>query len=379
MSGEEDQYESLPDGVSLRFTLMAGAAAGIGEHCLMFPVDCVKTRMQALACDKPKLQSRSIWRNLWFIMRTEGLFRPMQGVQAMALGAGPAHAMYFGCYEMLKSKLTPLARSSTVPEFVVHFGAGAAATVLHDAIMTPAEVVKQRMQMCCSPHRTTLSCAASVYRTEGLAAFYRSYPTMLAMNIPFQCVHFAVYEAMQDWINPGREYRPLRHAVSGAAAGAVASAVTMPLDVCKTLLNTQEANVLARLNASKVVGLWSAGVTVNRLAGFTGFYKGLWPRVLYQMPSTAIAWTTYEFFKFTLPYMMHSSDEGKEESLVELQCRHEAAQPGETRPGQDRDPKFWDSIVRSKHEVVAETEHRVTAGCDLVARDRTFPSFRTEA
>ena len=77
--------------------------------------------------------------------------------------------------------------------------------------------------------------------------------------------------------------------------------------------------------------------------------------------------------------MMHSSDEGKEESLVELQCRHEAAQPGETRPGQDRDPKFWDSIVRSKHEVVAETEHRVTAGCDLVARDRTFPSFRTEA
>ena len=52
----------------------------------------------------------------------------------------------------------------------------------------------------------------------------------------------------------------------------------------------QEANVLARLNTSKVVGLWSAGITVNRLAGFTGFYKGLWPRVLYQMPSTAIAW-----------------------------------------------------------------------------------------
>lgn len=31
-----------------------------------------------------------------------------------------------------------------------------------------------------------------------------------------------------------------------------------------------------------------------------GFFKGLLPRVLYSMPATAICWSTYEFFKFTL-------------------------------------------------------------------------------
>ena len=35
-------YESLPEGSSVGVTLGAGAMAGIMEHCLMFPVDCVK-------------------------------------------------------------------------------------------------------------------------------------------------------------------------------------------------------------------------------------------------------------------------------------------------------------------------------------------------
>ena len=57
----------------------------------------------------------------------------------MALGAGPAHAMYFTCYEYLKEKLTPFTTNSYVPESAVHAIAGASATVLHDGIMTPAE------------------------------------------------------------------------------------------------------------------------------------------------------------------------------------------------------------------------------------------------
>ena len=57
----------------------------------------------------------------------------------MALGAGPAHAVYFACYEHIKKVLTPVSRSSSVPESVAHAVAGASATVLHDAVMTPAE------------------------------------------------------------------------------------------------------------------------------------------------------------------------------------------------------------------------------------------------
>ena len=82
-------------------------------------------------------------------------------------------------------------------------------------------------------------CAVKIYRGEGLGAFYRSYGTQIVMNVPFQCVHFIVYEAMQNATNPNRNYNPMGHVVSGGVSGALAAAITTPLDVCKTLLNTQ--------------------------------------------------------------------------------------------------------------------------------------------
>lgn len=91
-------------------------------------------------------------------------------------------------------------------------------------------------------------CAIKVYRAEGFSAFYRSYGTQLAMNVPFQCVHFIVYEAMQNATNPDRAYNPLGHVISGGVSGALAAAFTTPLDVCKTLLNTQVESLLQLSN-----------------------------------------------------------------------------------------------------------------------------------
>ena len=55
----------------------------------------------------------------------------------------------------------------------------------------------------------------------------------LTMNVPFHAFHFTTYEAMQNLSNPGREYSPRSHILSGAVAGATAAAITTPLDVCK--------------------------------------------------------------------------------------------------------------------------------------------------
>lgn len=38
----EADYEGLPQGASTSTHMFAGAVAGIMEHCLMFPIDCVK-------------------------------------------------------------------------------------------------------------------------------------------------------------------------------------------------------------------------------------------------------------------------------------------------------------------------------------------------
>lgn len=164
--------------------------------------------------------------------------------------------------------------------------------------MNPADVVKQRMQVYNSPYNSAFTCMYSVFRNEGLRAFYRSYATSLMMNIPFQCIHFISYEFMQNLLNRDREYNAKAHVVAGGVAGGFAAAITTPLDVCKTLINTQEKTLLTASKIRTVTGFFSAASVVYKCCGIRGYFQGMQARVLYSMPSTAISWSVYEFLKY---------------------------------------------------------------------------------
>ncbi|XP_021936697.1 mitoferrin-1, partial [Zootermopsis nevadensis] len=284
----DNDYETLPT-QNVVTHMTAGAIAGVMEHCVMYPLDSVKTRMQNLS-PSPNAAYRGVGEALFRMVKYEGVLRPVRGMSAVVLGAGPAHALYFSCYEYIKNTLT---QGSTRTNHLAYGAAGCVATLLHDAIMNPAEVVKQRLQMYNSPYKSFLDCIVQIYRSEGIRAFYRSYTTQLTMNIPFQSIHFMTYEFVQNITNEKRCYNPTAHMVSGAIAGAVSAAITTPLDVCKTLLNTQPEQ-------GQGTGLIHAIQTVYKLGGPSGYFRGMSARVLYQMPSTAICWSMYEFFKYFL-------------------------------------------------------------------------------
>lgn len=95
------------------------------------------------------------------------------------------------------------------------------------------------MQVHGSVYTSITECARAVYRNEGIRAFYISYPTTLAMTIPFTAIQFTCYESLSKVLNPKKRYDPLTHCVSGGLAGAAAAAITTPLDVIKTLLQTR--------------------------------------------------------------------------------------------------------------------------------------------
>ena len=174
------------------------------------------------------------------------------------------------------------------------------------------------MQMCCSPYSGCTNAAINIYQTEGLKAFYRSYLTQLSMNVPFQASLVTTYMAIQRFMNPNNEYSPLIHFVSGAVAGGVASTVTMPFDNCKTLLNTQEAGVLRKLEINEINGLTGAAKYVRRMVGLRGFFSGLTPRLLYQAPSTAISWSVYEFVKYIMKKNQTSGEFDRCDTLSRL-------------------------------------------------------------
>ena len=92
-----------------------------------------------MQCLKPEANARytGIIDALVKIVKTEGALRPVRGMGVVAFGAGPAHALYFSCYEFMKSTFS----GSSLPgnNMLVNGVAGCFSTLLHDAVMVPSD------------------------------------------------------------------------------------------------------------------------------------------------------------------------------------------------------------------------------------------------
>lgn len=165
------------------------------------------------------------------------------------------------------------------------------------------------MQVHGSVHKSLMQCAKTVYRTEGLQAFYLSYPTTLCMTVPFTATQFVAYESISKVMNPKGEYDPFTHCMAGGLAGAFAAGITTPLDVVKTLLQTRGLAESEEIRS--VRGLFNAAAIIKRQFGWAGFLRGMRPRIISTMPSTAICWYVSLFWLFSVVIEVLHTDFGK--------------------------------------------------------------------
>ena len=302
--------------------MIAGASAGVMEHLAMFPVDTIKTNMQvqsaslSLASPAPSVASSvpassaaaatphanlsstrpdsfpSLLHTARCIVRQQGLLRLYRGVTAVVIGAIPSHAVNYATYEWAKHHL---GGDQPGHHVLANAMAGSLATMAHDAVITPLDVVKQRLQVVDSRYSGVLQCVRSIVRDEGMGAFYASYPTTVLMNVPFMAVHFAGYESFKLLLtgqDRAGEHGVGEELLAGGMAGACAGLVSTPLDVVKTRIQTQRrgAGIRSQTAVQVMKNIW-------RQEGVRGFMRGSSARVLYFMPSAAICWTTYETVK----------------------------------------------------------------------------------
>ncbi|KAI8476027.1 MAG: mitochondrial carrier domain-containing protein [Monoraphidium minutum] len=289
--------------------MAAGSVAGVVEHTAMYPVDTIKTRMQALSHPGQRLHSSTL-QALRAVLRREGVGGLYRGVGAVAWGAGPAHALYFATYEAAKGALGGNAQGHHP---LAAAAAGAAATLVNDGCMTPVDVIKQRLQVAHSPYKGTMDCVRQVLRQEGVGALFRSYRTTIVMNIPYTAVHFSVYESAKKFLlGAGGDAASTGDAaaegdepeeglavqvVAGGLAGGAAAAITTPLDVVKTRLQTEGVASPRRYGTTAVMPVLRR---IIREEGPAAAWRGLRPRVLFHVPAAAICWGTYESMKSML-------------------------------------------------------------------------------
>lgn len=263
----------------------AGALAGTMEHTGMYPIDTVKTLAQLKNNNLPITQ---VARNLYQSQGPKAFFR---GITAVIVGAAPSHAVYFTTYEFMKQNGSKISSNQSVT-----FGlAGAVATILSDAILTPMDTVKQRRQLAYKLYPSNMACIRQMIKNEGIRALYAGYSTTLLMNVPFHAIYVNIYEFVKAQLilhSRSKDYDVKNHIISGGIAGLTAAAMTNPLDVVKTRLQTQGDTGLY------YTGMVNAFTDIWKTEGMKGMMKGIQARMLFHSLSAGILWTTYEYFKY---------------------------------------------------------------------------------
>lgn len=90
---EVEDWESLPESFPASVHLSAGALAGIAEHCILYPIDTVKTRMQVLPPigGEANKTFSTVYRSIRDISKTDGTRALWRGLPSLMLGVGYVH------------------------------------------------------------------------------------------------------------------------------------------------------------------------------------------------------------------------------------------------------------------------------------------------
>ncbi|GMH24518.1 hypothetical protein Nepgr_026361 [Nepenthes gracilis] len=250
--GEEkpfDFFQTLLDGI------IAGGTAGVVVETALYPIDTIKTRLQA-ARGGGKIHLKGLY----------------SGLAGNLAGVLPASATFVGVYEPTKHKLLKLFPENL--SAVAHLTAAAIGGVAASLIRVPTEVVKQRMQT--GQFASAPDAIRLIASREGFKGLFAGYKSFLLRDLPFDAIQFCIYEQLRLGykLAAKRDLNDPENAVIGAFSGALTGAITTPLDVIKTRLMLQGS-------AIQYKGIFDCVETIIRDEGPSALLKGIGPRVLW--------------------------------------------------------------------------------------------------
>ncbi|KAI8054361.1 mitochondrial carrier domain-containing protein [Syncephalis plumigaleata] len=241
------------------------------------------------------------------------------------IGSLSGTMIYFGFYEWTKRNLI----GQGTPDSIAHLTAGAFGDFMASFIFVPSEVLKTRMQLqgrYNNPHFVSgynyhnfLHAFRTIVSTEGPMTLYHGYKATLLRDAPFSALQFAFYERLKvlamDW-----HATDVQHAtkiadsglpattelIVGAVAGGAAGGLTTPLDVIKTMLQTQQeekpkrqrssapAHAATNLQYRYITGVNDGLRQIWRQEGIPGLFRGFTPRICITSLQSAIMFFIYE-------------------------------------------------------------------------------------
>ena len=257
----DGRSKTIPAKTLLGLTV-SGVCAGVFVETLFYPLDTIKTRLQAARGGTGLLGANKA-NNLF-----KGVFN---GLSKNIAGCAPATALFFLAYEPTKRYM-----ERTLPpeqNYVAMFTAGATGCLASSVVRVPTEVIKTRAQT-----GNRVQSLGGILRASGIAGLFVGYGSFLIRDLPFDAIEFSLYEeakiAYAKW--RGRtpsEFTRAEATVLGATAGGITGFVTTPLDVIKTRLMTDTCTI------KPLRGVVDCGTRIVREEGAKALFRGASPRV----------------------------------------------------------------------------------------------------
>jgi len=300
--------------------MIAGAGGGLVASIATCPLDVVKTKLQAQIAAHGHSEYLGVIGTVRSILNHSGFRGLYRGLGPTILGYLPTWAIYFAVYDGIKAhfgdfilvedrredtRLYPAPSAKGYQPVMrehpwsLHILSAMTAGATSTICTNPLWVIKTRF-ITQSHHeqryKHTLDAALTIYRTEGIAAFYRGLlPSLL--GIAHVAVQFPLYEQLKIYArnrNGNGPILPQQILLCSACSKMVASIVTYPHEVIRTRLQTQK-----RLREAGATPIQHAGIirTVQRIIqheGWRGLYKGLSINLFRTVPNSAVTMLTYE-------------------------------------------------------------------------------------
>lgn len=182
--------------------MMAGAVAGAGSLCLVYPLDYARTR---LAADVGKTQKT--FNGLFDCIKKtasgpSGVLGLYKGFSVSVGGIIPYRGVYFGLYDSLVD-MYPLKEFDTQIVFAIKFGYAQFSALAAAYVSYPFDTVRRRLQMQAEKpssewmYKNTLDCFAKISKNEGLSGMYKGAGANAVRTVGSALV-LVLYDYMKD-------------------------------------------------------------------------------------------------------------------------------------------------------------------------------------
>ena len=261
--------------------LAAGATAGCAVEAALYPIDTIKTRLQAMVSGG----------GIGALIKAGGGRALYSGVWGNLVGVAPASAVFMAVYEPVKQAVIKSQPSDRA--FLGPLTAGVAAGLASSVIRVPTEVVKTRMQT--GEFKHAFTALKTIVAREGARGIFAGYGSFLLRDLPFDAIEFVTYEQLKKGyktavLKDERELNSAEHSVFGAGAGAATGLLTTPLDVLKTRLMIQGQN-------GKYKNVLDCAVKIVQEEGAGALFRGWQPRVIWIGVGGSVFFTVLEASK----------------------------------------------------------------------------------